>query len=65
MGNDWVVIAEFADDFKCQLAVGRLIENDIEAVAVDKRDYAYKFGEIQLCVHRDDVLIAKELIKDL
>lgn len=65
MRNEWVVIARFTDDLRCQLAVDRLTSNDIEAVAVDKRDSIYKFGEIDLCVHRDWVIIAKEIIKDL
>ncbi len=65
MENDWVVIAGFADDIRSQIAVDRLLSNGIDAVAVDKRDRVYKFGEIGLFVHRDNVLIAKEIIKDL
>lgn len=65
MENAWVVIAGFKDDIKSQIAVDRLLSNGIDAVAVDKRDSIYKFGEIGLFVHRDNVLIAKEIIKDL
>jgi len=66
MEADWVVIARFSDDIACHIAVDRLMCNDIEAVSIDKRDSVYRiYGEIELCVHRDNVIAAKELIKDL
>lgn len=65
MENEWVVIAGFNDDIRSQVAVERLQNNGIDAVAVDKRDSIYKIGEIEIFVHRDNVLIAKEIIKDL
>ncbi len=65
MENDWVVIAGFTDDIRSQIAVENLLTNGIEAVAIDKRDRVYKIGEIELFVHRDNVLIAKDIIKDL
>ena len=65
MANEWVVIAGFTDDVKSQVAVERLINNGVDAVAVDKRDRIYRIGEIEIFVHRDNVLIAKEIIKDL
>jgi hypothetical protein len=65
MENEWVVIAGFTDDVKSQIAVDRLLDSGIDAVAIDKRDRIYKIGEIELFVHRDNVLLAKEIIKDL
>ena len=65
MENEWVAIGRFSDEMKSQLAVGQLMANGIEAVALDKRDRAYKFGEIEIYVHRNNVLIAKQIIKDL
>lgn len=65
MEKEWVVIAGFTDDISSQLALDRLLSGGIEAVAIDKRDWTYRFGEIDICVHRDNVIIAKELIKDL
>jgi len=65
MENEWVVIAGFTDDVKSQIAVDRLLASGIDAVAIDKRDSIYKIGEIELFVHRDNVLPAKEIIKDL
>jgi hypothetical protein len=65
MENEWVVIAGFTDDVRSQVAVERLMSNGIDAVAVDKRDRIYRIGEIEIFVHRDNVLRAKEIIKDL
>jgi hypothetical protein len=65
MEQEWVVIAHFTDDVKSQIAVDMLLMNDIEAVSVNKRDSIYMFGDIELCVHRDNVIIAKQIIKDL
>jgi hypothetical protein len=65
MENEWVVIAGFTDDVRSQVAVARVLTSGIDAVAVDKRDSIYRIGEIEVVVHRDSVLIAKEIIKDL
>ena len=65
MEREWVIIARFTDDVRSQIAVDRLLVNGVEAVAVDKRDSNYKLGEIQIYVHRDNVIIAKEIIKDI
>ncbi len=65
MENEWVVIAGFTDDVRSQVAVERLLTSGIDTVAVDKRDSIYRIGEIEVFVHRDSVLIAKEIIKDL
>lgn len=60
-----MVIARFTDDVRSQVAVERLMSSSIDAVAVDKRDRIYRIGDIELFVHRDNVLRAKEIIKDL
>ena len=66
MESEWVVIAGYADEFICQIAVDLLIDNGIEAVAIDKREKIYGInGVIELCVHRDNVIVAKEIIKDI
>jgi hypothetical protein len=65
MENDWVIIASFVNELNCQLAVERLAQEDIESVVFDRRDSMYKIGEIDLFVHRDFVIKAKETIKDL
>ena len=41
-----------------------LMDHDILSFIVNKQDSAYKFGEIELFVHRDDVMKAKMLIRE-
>ncbi len=66
MESEWVVIERFTDEFICQIAVELLRDNGIEAVAMDKREKIYRIdGLIELCVHRDNVIAAKEIIKDI
>ena len=66
MESEWVVIARFTDEFICQIAIELLMDNDIEAVALDKREKIYRSGgDIELCVHRDNVIVAKEIIKNI
>ena len=65
MENEWVRIASFNDEINCQLAVERLAEEGIEAVTFDRRDRMYRIGDVDLYVHRDYVIIAKETIKDI
>jgi hypothetical protein len=67
MESEWVRIASFYDEVNCQLAIERLAEEGIDAVSIDTRDKVYKVGggELDLYVHRDYVIIAKETIKDI
>ncbi len=66
MESEWVVIERFTDEFLCQIAVDLLMDNGIEAVSVDKREKIYRIdGAIELCVHRDNVIAAKEFIKEI
>lgn len=65
MENEWVIVASFKDEVSCQIAVDILAEADIESVAFDRRDSMYKIGEIDLFVHRDFVIVAKQTLKDI
>jgi len=65
MESEWVRIASFNDEINCLLAIERLAEEGIDAVSLDKRDSMYKVGEVDLYVHRDYVIVAKETIKDI
>ncbi|MBE0668138.1 MAG: hypothetical protein IH593_10790 [Bacteroidales bacterium] len=44
MENEWVVIARFTDEFMCQIAIELLRDNNVEAVALDKREKIYHSG---------------------
>ena len=37
---------------------------EIDAVVINKQDSAYKFGQVELYVHRDNVIRAKQILKD-
>jgi|GEM_PF-3288473 hypothetical protein len=66
MESEWVVIERYTDEFLCQIAVDLLMDNGIEAVSLDKRERIYRSeGVIELCVHRDNVIAAKEFIKEI
>jgi hypothetical protein len=66
MESEWVVIERYSDEFLCQIAVELLIDSGIEAVSLDKREKIYRSnGVIELYVHRDNVITAKEIIKDI
>jgi hypothetical protein len=66
MESEWVVIERYTDEFLCQIVVDLLIDSGIEAVSLDKREKIYRSnGVIELYVHRDNVITAKEIIKDI
>jgi len=46
------------------IAKAILEENGIKAVDLSKKDSAYKFGDIEVCVNRDHVIKALLLIKE-
>ncbi|TFH38349.1 MAG: hypothetical protein E4G95_03785 [Bacteroidia bacterium] len=64
MENDWVKIFEYADEVKCEMARQLLEDDDIESVVLNKKDRAYGFGELELYVMRDKVILAKQILKE-
>lgn len=63
MEKDWEKIYVTKQIHLAEIAKGLLDENGINAVIVNKKDSTYGFGEIELYVHRKDVLTAVNLIK--
>jgi len=41
-----------------------LTDHNIQCFLVNKQDSAYKFGDVELYVNRDDVIRAKKLIQE-
>ncbi len=64
MYPDWVNIYTADTVFKAELVIGILNENGIEAVIFNKQDSAYLFGDIQVYVHRNSVVLAKRIIEN-
>jgi hypothetical protein len=64
MGLDQVSIYSIGNLYRAELIRQMLSDHDIQAFIVNKQDSAYKFGDIELFVHRDDVIRAKMLIRE-
>jgi hypothetical protein len=62
MDENWKIIFTASKMYEVQIIKGLLAENDIESVEISKKDSAFLFGRIELYVHTDDVLQAKQII---
>jgi len=60
--RDWVCVYTFNREYQVEFAVQMLADNDIDAVILNKMDSNYRFGEIELYVHTDQVIRAKMLL---
>lgn len=60
--KDWVCVYSFNREYQSELAVQMLADHDIEAVILNKMDSNYRFGDIELYVHTDQVIRAKMLL---
>jgi hypothetical protein len=63
MQKDWFKVYSSSDFYKSELLRQALIENQIEAVLVNKQGYPYNIGEVELYVHSQDMDKAVEIIK--
>jgi hypothetical protein len=64
MASDLVMIYSIGKPYVAELVRQMLTDHNIQSFIVNKQDSAYKFGEIELFVHRDDVMKAKMLIQE-
>lgn len=64
MTGDLVCIYGTGKPYLAELLRQMLAGHDIQAFIINKQDSAYKFGDIELYVHRDDVIRAKKLIRE-
>ena len=62
MAIDQVHIYSMGNPYQAELVRQMLSDHNIQAFIVNKQDSAYKFGDIELYVHRDHVIRAKKLI---
>lgn len=65
MDSDLVRIYSVGLPYKAELMKQKLFFHNIHSFIVNKQDSAYKFGDLELYVHRDDVIRAKKLIQEL
>ena len=64
MDNDLVRIYSSGQPYQAELVRQMLTDHNIQSFIVNKQDSAYKFGDIELFVHRDNVIRAKMLIQE-
>lgn len=50
--------------FEAEMIKKYLSDHQVTAFILNKMDSAYHFGEIELLVYRDDVIVAKKLIEE-
>lgn len=50
-------------DYEIQIVKDILDDNGIESITINKQDMAYLFGDIELYVHRDNIITAKRIIE--
>ena len=62
--NDLVHIYSLGQPYLAELVRQMLTDHNIQSFIVNKQDSAYKFGDIELFVHRDNVIRAKKLIQE-
>lgn len=62
MEKNWTKIYSTGKLYQAELLKGLLEENNIEAVIINKQDSAYLFGEMELYVDANDVMVATRII---
>lgn len=65
MEKDWVKIYATSDVIKAEMVKSFLLENDIHAVVINKKDSSLFIGEVELYVKQEDALKATHLIKNV
>jgi len=50
--------------YQAEMVRQMLSDHNIQSFLVNKQDSAYKFGDVELYVNRDDVIRAKKLIQE-
>ena len=64
MADDLVNIYGSDKPYLAELLRQMLSDHDIPSFILNKQDSTYKFGEIEIYVNRDDVIMAKKLIQE-
>ena len=64
MEKEWVKIFETPEELQIEFARQALDVMEINSVIFNKKDRAYSFGQFELYVHSDNVIRAKQILKD-
>ncbi|SUJ15662.1 Uncharacterised protein [Sphingobacterium spiritivorum] len=65
MEKDWVKIKTYTNAIQSEIVKQMLLENEVNAVVLNKQDSSYLFGKIELYVNVNDVEKANALIDEL
>ncbi|MBE9517624.1 MAG: DUF2007 domain-containing protein [Bacteroidetes bacterium] len=64
MEANLVHIFSSGQPYQAEMVRQMLSDHHIQSFLVNKQDSAYKFGDVELYVNRDDVIRAKKLIQE-
>ena len=64
MSTEQVSIYATGDPVYAEIVRQMLVEKGITALIMNKQDSIYKFGDIEIYTHRDNVIRAKKLIQE-
>ena len=64
MDNNQVLIFSTGKAYVAELVRQMLTDHNMQSFIINKQDSAYKFGDIEIYVHRDHVIRAKKLIQE-
>lgn len=62
MDINWIKIYTSNDYYKSDIVKQVLIDHQIEAVILNKQDSSYKFGEVEVHVHKEYADLASAII---
>ncbi len=62
METGWIKIYTSSDFFKSELVRQVLIDNEIDAIILDRQGFPYRLGEVEVYIHENDFQAALEII---
>lgn len=62
MESDWLKVYTSSDFFKSELVRQVLIDNEIDAIIINKQGFPYRIGEVEVYIHESNLEQAKEII---
>ena len=62
MEKDWIKIFTSTDFYRSEIVKQMLIENDIDAVLMNKQLSGYNIGSVEVYIHQEDFSKAVEIM---
>lgn len=63
--SNWQPIFKTESLHKAEIIKAVLLDSEIEAVVINKKDSSYHFGDIEITVEKDNVIRALKIIGDI